>query len=238
MEFKVATEQFNGPLDLMLHLIKEEKLNLFDLDIQVLTQQYINYLNKLQEIHLEIESEYLKELATLIEFKSKKILPQDKSQLDTEYEEDKQDLVRRLLEYQAFKEVASSLGENYEERNQLFSKVYEIQTEPLNDEIKGDVYDLYKAFNRLLKRININKNMQVKFAKKETSVEEMSLRINQAFANRKDQFSFQELIELSQDIKEAVVSFIVVLDLIRLNIINYTVDSQDEIWLKWGGENA
>ena len=87
-EFKVTIEQFEGPLDLMLHLIKEKELDLFDLDVNVLTDQYISYLNAMSEMHLEVASEYLVELAELIEYKSKKLLPRDNSELEDDYEED------------------------------------------------------------------------------------------------------------------------------------------------------
>ena len=79
MDFKVTIDQFEGPLDLMLHLIKENKLDLFDLDIDVLTGQYLIYLDSMDQLHLEIASEYLVELATLIEYKSKRLLPKDES---------------------------------------------------------------------------------------------------------------------------------------------------------------
>ena len=99
MDFKVTIDQFEGPLDLMLHLIKENKLDLFDLDIDVLTGQYLIYLDSMDQLHLEIASEYLVELATLIEYKSKRLLPKDESVLDEDLEEDPKDrLVRRLLE--------------------------------------------------------------------------------------------------------------------------------------------
>ena len=98
MDFKVTIDQFEGPLDLMLHLIKENKLDLFDLDIDVLTGQYLIYLDSMDQLHLEIASEYLVELATLIEYKSKRLLPKDESVLDEDLEEDPKDrLVRRLL---------------------------------------------------------------------------------------------------------------------------------------------
>ena len=87
-EFKVTIENFDGPLDLMLHLIKEKELDLFDLDVNVLTDQYMAYLNAMNEMHLEVASEYLVELASLIEYKSKKLLPKDQSELEDEYEED------------------------------------------------------------------------------------------------------------------------------------------------------
>ena len=77
MEFKVTIDQFEGPLDLMLHLIKENKLDLFDLDMNVLASQYIDYIQKMEEIHLEIASEYLEELASLVEYKSRKLLPRN-----------------------------------------------------------------------------------------------------------------------------------------------------------------
>ena len=88
MSFQVNTQQFEGPLDLMLHLIKEHELDLFDLDISVLADQYLSYLNQMEHLHLEVESEYLVELATLIEYKSRKLLPKDDSKLEAEYEED------------------------------------------------------------------------------------------------------------------------------------------------------
>ena len=76
-DFKVSIDKFDGPLDLMLHLIRENKLDLMDLDVSELTAQYIAYLNSMETLHLEIASEYMVELATLIEYKSRKMLPAD-----------------------------------------------------------------------------------------------------------------------------------------------------------------
>ena len=82
MEFFITIEQFEGPLDLMLHLIKEKELDLFDLDINILTDQYIEYLHTMEKMRLDIASEYLVELASLIEYKSKKLLPSEVAELD------------------------------------------------------------------------------------------------------------------------------------------------------------
>ena len=110
MEFTVLIDQFEGPLDLMLHLIRENKLDLFDLDMNVLTEQYLAYLETMESMHLEIASEYLGELAALLEYKSKKLLPREKVEITEEYEEDHRDrLVSRLLEYQRFKEISETL---------------------------------------------------------------------------------------------------------------------------------
>ena len=119
----MTIDKFEGPLDLMLHLIKEKELDLFDLDVNILTDQYVAYLNAMSEMHLEVASEYLVELAELIEYKSRKLLPRDDTELEDDYEEDpKNRLVRRLLEYQQFKEISESFGRMYQERQEMLSK--------------------------------------------------------------------------------------------------------------------
>ena len=89
MGFEVETRKFEGPLDLMLHLIHEQQLDIFDLDMEILTDQYIAYLHSMEELQLEIESEYLVELASLIEYKSKKLLPrkEGEEEIDLSQEE-------------------------------------------------------------------------------------------------------------------------------------------------------
>ena len=86
MGFTVETMRFEGPLDLMLHLIHEKELDIFDLDMEVLTDQYIKYLHEMEKLKLEVESEYLVELAALIEYKSKKLLPKPSEDLNDEYD--------------------------------------------------------------------------------------------------------------------------------------------------------
>jgi segregation and condensation protein A len=123
MDFLITLDQFEGPLDLMLHLIKENKLDLFDLDMNVLATQYIDYIHAMQNLHLEVASEYLSELASLIAYKSKKLLPRETVEVEEEYEEDQRDqLVARLLEYQRYKEVSLALKEDYEQRQLHFSR--------------------------------------------------------------------------------------------------------------------
>ena len=98
MNFEVSFEQFSGPLDLMLFLVKDHKLDLFDLNIELLADQYIAFINNAHENKLDIATEYLSELAGLIEFKSKRLLPRDTSLLDADDVDSKEhDLVRRLI---------------------------------------------------------------------------------------------------------------------------------------------
>ena len=158
-EFKVTIENFDGPLDLMLHLIKEKELDLFDLDVNELTDQYISYLNAMSDLHLEIASEYLVELAELIEYKSKKLLPRDTSELETE-EDPKDRLVRRLLEYQQFKEVSVQLNALFEERQLLMTKPQSLEAEQWmknTDDLhyEGNPYELMRAMRKCLMRLQL-----------------------------------------------------------------------------------
>ena len=103
MAFEIETEKFEGPLDLMLHLIREQQLDIFDLDMDVLTDQYIEYLNKMERLQIDVESEYLVELSILIEYKSKRLLPKPSEDIESEYEEDpKERLIKRLIELQMY----------------------------------------------------------------------------------------------------------------------------------------
>ena len=206
-EFKVTIDTFDGPLDLMLHLIKEKQLDLMNLDMNVLTDQYIAYLNQMENLHLEIASEYLSELATLIEYKSKKMLPGKHEDLDDSYEEDPKDrLVKRLLEYQQFKEASEDLNALYESRQLQLSR-------PLSDEVdqwmkedeslpyEGNPYDLMRAMlDRLPKT-----------------------------------FRFENLLEDVHDMPMFIATFLSVLDLARQHTLAFTVDENDVIWFTRGG---
>ena len=166
MHFSVTIDQFSGPLDLMYHLIKENKLDLFDLNMDVLCDQYLAYLNAMESMHLEVASEFLSELAGLIEYKSRKLLPKEKVEIEEEYEEDQRDkLVKRLLEYQRYKEVSASLNELFEERNQSYTipqpNITQLWTSKVNEEdLQGNPYDLIKAMNKVMRRLILNKPLQ------------------------------------------------------------------------------
>lgn len=237
MAFEVTINDFSGPLDLMLHLIKEKEMDLFDLDIHLLTDQYIQYLKAMEAMHLEIASEYLTELATLIEYKSKRILPKDTSELDVDYEADSKDmLVKRLLEYQRFKEVIEPLNELFLQRSKQFDKPmqFELHPETMDVPLTGSPYDLVKAMQRCLRRAVLANPIKTKLTAKEVSVDDMVVRIKQKYAHTKTMFSFDQVVSDCQTLQEAIVSFLAVLDLIRLNLLNFELDD-DKIWLRWDG---
>ena len=234
MTFKVETTKFDGPLDLMLHLIKEQKLDIFDLDMEVLTDQYINYLQKMEKLKLEIESEYLVELAILVEYKSKKLLPKKTEELEEDYQEDpKERIVRRLLEYQKYKEVSDELNKDFMERQLQFSKPisldYDDKELTYEQKLEGNPYDLLKAMNRILRRMQLSKPMETKFTTKEISTEERILIIKSKLSSLPRYFGFKELMLDCHNIEEVVVTFLAILDMAKDHYLFFTSNDNDEI---------
>lgn len=243
MSFTVETTKFDGPLDLMLHLIKEQQLNIFDLDMEVLTDQYINYLQTMEKLELEIESEYLVELATLIEYKSKKLLPKKTEELEDDYEEDpKERIVRRLLEYQKYKEVSSELLEAFNERQEQFAKplsIDSINTNNLVDDqkLEGNPYDLLKAMTRVLRRMELSKPIETKLTAKEISTEDRILEIKSRLSTLPKTFNFENLVSDCHNVHEVIVTFLAILDMAKDHYLVFSTDDNDEIWFRRGENN-
>ena len=242
MGFEVETLKFEGPLDLMLHLIHEQQLDIFDLDMEVLTEQYINYLHALEELHLEIESEYLVELATLIEYKSKKLLPKKPDEEDEDLEDPKDRLVRRLLEYQKYKEVSKALYDSFVERQDQLSKPVSFDevvkfSSAEDQKIEGDPYDLLKAMNKVLRRLQLSRPLDIKFTQKELSPEDRILQIKARLKDLPETFSFETLIEDCDSIHEYVITFIAILDMAKDHYLTFTVDEKENIWFSRGSNH-
>lgn len=240
MAFEIKSDSFEGPLDLMLHLIKENKLDLFDLDMNVLCDQYLSYLNAMESMHLEVASEFLSELAGLIEYKSKKMLPKEKVEISEEYEEDQRDkLVKRLIEYQRFKEVSEEFSRKYEERQKLMSKPVSEKTNEWistvkEDDFVGNPYDLIKAMNRVIRRMSLEVVQETNMQVSELSVEERDEQIRKRFETIDTKISFENLCDDCDSLHMVIVSFLSILDLIRHGFLNFTVDENDDIWLMRG----
>lgn len=243
MGFSVETVKFEGPLDLMLHLIKEQQLDIFDLDMEVLTDQYINYIHSMENLHLEVESEYLVELATLIEYKSKKLLPRDKDTLEDEFEEDPKDkLVKRLLEYQRYKEVSKTLYDSYVERQDQLAKPVSYDEVMKNStfedqKLEGNPYDLLKAMNKVLRRLQLSRPLDIKFTQKELSTEDRILQIKSRLKDLGETFSFDTLIEDCDTLHEYIVSFLAILDMAKDHYLTFSVDANETIWFRRGSNN-
>ena len=141
MEMEFRINDFEGPLDLLLHLIKESKMDIMDIKIEVITQQYIDFLDKQEKMNLEVSSEYLVLASELIEIKSKLLLPNNKNVEEEEEEDPREDLVNRLLEYQAYKDITKMLHEKESLRKDIYTKSPENIKQYLDEvkEIHADV---------------------------------------------------------------------------------------------------
>lgn len=243
MRFTVTIDQFEGPLDLMLHLIKENKLDLFDLDMNVLTTQYIEFIHQMKDLHLEIASEYLSELASLVEYKSKKLLPREEVQVEEEYEEDQRTkLVARLVEYQKYKEISEKLRIDYENRQKHFTRPVSPLVEQWSIPIESDTlenqspYELLKAMNRVLQRMILLKPYETKVTIKELSVEERLEQIKERLKDSNDTILFETLCADCSSLHMVIVTFLSILDLIHQKWLDFTIDSEDHIYVKRGIE--
>jgi len=238
MAFEIKIDQFEGPLDLMLHLIKENKLDLFDLDMNILCEQYLNYLNAMESMHLEVASEFLSELSGLIEYKSKKMLPREKVEISEEYEEDQRDkLVRRLIEYQRFKNISQEFSKMYEERQRQMSKPLSDTTSQWivssDDTFEGNPYDLIKAMNRVIRRKSLETMQETTMQIYELSTEERLEQIKNRFKHVENKIDFEILCEDCTSVHMVIVSFLAILDMIRSGDLNFYVE-KERIWLMKG----
>ena len=189
MDYIVSLNEFEGPLDLLLHLIKQSNIDIMDIDLEVITKQYLDYIEKVQELNLDVASEYLVMAAELIEMKSRYLLPKPEVEED-EFEEDpRRELINRLLEYQAYKDITPSLQEMEAERSMAYSKnpSLNITGVDLNPEL-SDIVDmdaLTNAFTEFLKRKEAEKPLATKITNKEYSVHERTSEIRSILKTRK-----------------------------------------------------
>lgn len=238
MDFKIDIEQFSGPLDLMLFLIKDKKLDLFDLNIEELADQYIAFINTAQEQKLELASEYLSELAGLIEYKSKRLLPRDTSTLDADGVEDSEtDLVKRLIEYQRYKDVSLELAERFEQRATQHSKpisagLFKDLRVAMDESLTYDQtpYDLMNAMAKVLERFRLLNPMDMKFESKELSVEDVIDDIRRVFRNEA-LMDLETLFSKSPNMQHAIVTFLAALDMIRMGELGLSFQD-DVVFLK------
>lgn len=238
MEFKVQIDDFNGPLDLMLFLVRENKLDLFDLNIVALADQYIAFIQSAQDQKLDVATEYLSELAGLIEFKSKRLLPRDKSELDAEdYDAEEENLVQRLIEYQRYKEVSMDLENRYQLRMQqharpIETKLFKEIEKKLNQSIEYEQnpYDLMKAMQKVLERFKIANPQDVSIEQAELSVEDVIDDVRkQVYAS--DTITLEALLLDAQSVQHLIVRFLAVLDLLRMNELVMKKEA-DQVLLK------
>ena len=218
MNINFKINEFEGPLDLLLHLIKENKMDIMNIEIEKITEQYISYLNEQEKMNLEIASEYLVMASELIELKSKLLLPNPKiEEAEEEQVDPREELVNRLLEYQAYKEITKVLKEKEELRKEIYTK----STENIKNYIEEDTKlssditldDLVEAFKKYLERKKESRPLKTKVTTNEISVSSRRLEIK-SILKKKPKVSFFELFPVLN--KEYIVAtFLAILEMAK-----------------------
>jgi len=223
MSYKVKLDVFEGPLDLLLYLIQKDEVDISDIPIARITDQYLEYLELMQLLDLNIAGEFIVMAATLMHIKSKMLLPPDQTEGEEKLEEDpRAELVRRLLEYKQFKEAASQLSQMESHQKHFFARVGSGIKEdelppPVADEyFEASLFDLISAFTKVLK--DIPKDVFYKVVKDEFTVSEKIHDILHLLVEKKILF-FTELFKAAKTKFEIITIFLAILELIKIKEI-------------------
>lgn len=238
MAYQVRLEHFEGPLDLLLYLIREHEVDIYDIPISLVTQQYLQYLELLKLLDLEVGSEYLLMAATLLRIKSKMLLPRRPEEEEDEAADPREELVQRLLEYRQFKEAAGVLNEHQDRNADVF---YHPPTENLDEDLNGvetldtrlagnlNLWDLLQAFKFTLDRAKDDFERTVE--RETLSIEDRMDDILGHLKKRKNLF-FSALFQEDLSRSFLIITFLALLELIRQNrVVFEQTDSLGEIWL-------
>lgn len=239
MEYEVILDDFQGPLDLLLHLIKEKEMDLETLEVSTITDQYLSYINLMDPSQLETMSEYLVMAAQLLEMKSKMLLPNEKVELEDEYQEDpREQLIRRLIEYKRYKDVLEDIRECYEYRKTLHTKAPAIMDEYVVDtsELIPDnleVYDLIRAMQKMFQRKALSTPMESKIARVEISIDDRSDEIRSYFKlHRNQRINLEDLFDEPSK-TFFVITFLAILVLVNTEeLVIEQVGNFEKIYLK------
>lgn len=242
MSYKVKIELFEGPLDLLLYLVKKDHLNIYDIPIAEITQQYMRYLELMQLLDLNIAGEFLVMAATLLQIKSKLLLPPEEKPKEEEDEEldPRAELVRKLLEYEKFKQIAEELRQKEVSQQEIFKRPPRVENDaniPTANEnyFEASIFDLINAFSKALE--DIPKDLFYEVIKDEFTIEEKvhqilhlllvesSVRISTLFTRVKNKL-------------EIIVTFLAVLELIKVKeIVARQTNLFDDIEISRNKEN-
>lgn len=238
MDYEITIDGFDGPLDLLLHLVKKSNINIIDININDITKQYLEYINKMEELNLDVASEYLIMAAELLEIKSNSLLP--KPEVSEEEEEDpREKLIKRLLEYEQYKKVTEDFREFESKRQEVYTRepdnLDEYKTEEAID-YGVDLNDLINAFKNFIDQKEYEKPLNTKITNKEYSITKRSSEIKDILKKKK-KVNFTDLFEVYN--KEfIVITFLSILSMARNGEISIEQESNfNNIVIKEKGVN-
>lgn len=215
MTYKVQLDVFEGPLDLLLYLIKKEELNIYDIPITRITEQYLEYLGLMDIMDLEVAGDFLVVAATLMQIKSRLLLPPDPLGLETEEADPRSELVRRLVEYMTFKEAAQDLKSLEGRRSEVFSRLG-VEPERTSGEeaiFEASFFDLVSAFRNILN--GLPQDLTHEILKDEFTISEKIEEISELLS-KGPHLKFSDLFRHARNKMETITIFLALLELVRL----------------------
>ena len=237
MEYCIKINEFEGPLDLLLHLVKESNIDIYDININEITVQYLDYIHKMEELNIDVTSEYLVMAATLMEIKSKSLLPSNNDIDDNMDEEEvsRDSLIKKLVDYQKYKEITKDFKELEATRKNIYTKAPSKLNEMLDAKFVNDtdttIDDLLKAFSMFLERKNMEKPIHTKVTNKEYSVRKRKSDIK-SFLQTKGKAEFSELFTICSK-SYVVVTFLSILELAKEEDVVLTQEANfDKIFIE------
>ncbi len=219
IDWRVSLEVFEGPLDLLLYLIKKSEVDIYEIEIGKITDQYLSYIDQIQDMNLELAGDFLVMAATLVYIKSRTLLPEDQQPPEEEAEEDdpRWELIRQLVEYKKFKEAAGDLGERADLRGRIFHREAPAPRvkAPVPDSLgRVGVFDLVKAFQQVLQRAREREGFREVYEDRYTVSEKIEAILD--LMEKQQRIRFSTLFNDMTSRAEIVVTFLALLELIRL----------------------
>ena len=231
--YRVHIEEFEGPLDLLLHLIKKNEVDIYNIPIAAITRQYLEYIDLLKELNLDIAGEFLVMAATLLQIKSRMLLPITPEEEEAEVEDPRAELVRRLLEYQRYREASFELSSRNLLGRDVFARKFDspeiADLAPREQSPDVELFELIEAFQRVLARVSVET-----FHNVVTDGISIADRISEVLSllHEEKTINFDALFSDGMTRDLLVVTFLSILELCKLKLIKITqVESLGSIWL-------
>lgn len=225
MEYHVKLDAFEGPLDLLLHLVNRLEIDIYDISVSQITDQYLEFIHTMQELQLDIAAEYLLMAATLLEMKSKMLLPAREDEpaegeFEAGFEEDpREELIRRLVEYRKYKAVSETLRKREARWQLVYSKPPSLFAEPQAKPLaEVSVYDMISALQKLVKRKQLEVPRKTKIQRQEISIKDRMDEIIKDLDQSYGRKAFRDFYD-SSDREHIVTTFLAVLELMKKRMI-------------------
>jgi len=237
-EYKVKLDVFEGPLDLLLYLIKRDEVDIYDISIERITKQYLEYLDTFRLLNIELAGEFIVMAANLLYIKSRMLLPVDQQMAEEDAEEDdpRWELIRQLIEYKKFKEAAGQLREREALQESLYARIAptpDLPTEPENllvDEV--GIFDLIRAFQNVLRRRTPKEEDLREIFEENFTVSDKIDHVLRLISSGVS-LRFEEMFPERATRTEIVVTFLAMLELIRMKQLRVRQDQHfAEIWIE------